>query len=454
MKLSTAFGLLGHSVSFARGTDAHALGTDWDAVFISTVFTYHWREVVRTIRYYRESGAPVIVGGILASLMPDALAEETECQVHVGPVRGDADELANAVCGDPDLHAVASDIAARGVDALPPDMGLFANCTVPYADMVRHSYVGRTTKGCERGCAFCAVDRLEPEYVPKIDLASRVSYVTRRWGARRSLVLLDDNVLQSPLLGEIIEDIRSCGFGAGARVGRYRRTVDYNQGVDMRLLGDAKLSALAQISLKPLRLALDSVSEIPRFRRCVADAVGYGFRNIACYMLYNYADRPADLYQRLHAAIALNEELDCRIYAFPMKFAAWSRIDRKGVGDHWTRRQLRGVQCILNACHGIVPKTRGFFERAFGQCVEDFLETIQMPENYIIGRSDPELGNPIRGWKRALLALDSEHRDKALRLVSGGKSDTPYSDPCEAVAGFLSHYKRERGRSASGKRGK
>ena len=48
--------------------------------------------------------------------------------------------------------------------------------------------------------------------------------------------------------------------------------------------------------------------------------------------------------------------------------------------------QLRGIQCILHATHGVVGPRRGFFEEAFGKDVEEFKYIIEQPEEHIFYR--------------------------------------------------------------------
>jgi hypothetical protein len=100
-------------------------------------------------------------------------------------------------------------------------------------------------------------------------------------------------------------------------------------------------------------------------------------------MLFNYKDRPEDLYERILINIKLNEEFSANgynstIWSFPMKysplkqeFCEYDGLDdhyknRKWVGIYWNRKYLRGIQCILNATHGLWFK-KAYFNIAFGK---------------------------------------------------------------------------------------
>ena len=60
--------------------------------------------------------------------------------------------------------------------------------------------------------------------------------------------------------------------------------------------------------------------------------------------------------------------------------------DRKHVDPNWTKTQLRGIQCILHATHGVVGPRRKFFEVAFGKNAEEFNYIIEQPEEEIFHR--------------------------------------------------------------------
>ena len=72
------------------------------------------------------------------------------------------------------------------------------------------------TRGCPRKCAFCAVSRLEPEYKDYIGLKEQIRLATERFGPQKDLLLMDNNVFASKRFGNIIDEIKECGFERGA----------------------------------------------------------------------------------------------------------------------------------------------------------------------------------------------------------------------------------------------
>jgi hypothetical protein len=59
------------------------------------------------------------------------------------------------------------------------------------------------------------------------------------------------------------------------------------------------------------------------------------------YMLYNFKDSPSDLFERMRLNVKLNEELNIRIWSFPMRFQPTDLPNRSHIGDKWSRYQLR-----------------------------------------------------------------------------------------------------------------
>jgi len=226
-----------------------------------------------------------------------------------------------------------------------------------YPKSINNASIGYVTKGCTNRCAFCAVPKLEPEFIPFIPLDRQLD------PNKRDLILLDNNVLASPEFSQIVDEIKKHGFGKGSSFKKARRRVDFNQGVDARLLTEDKMELLGQLAIDPLRIAFDDIKLEKMYIEKMRLAHKYGIRSLSNYILFNYRDTPEDFYRRLKINIELNEELGLSIFSFPMKFVPLDAKDRKHVGPNWTKTQLRGIQCILHATHGVVGPRRPFFEK-------------------------------------------------------------------------------------------
>jgi len=236
------------------------------------------------------------------------------------------------------------------------------------------------TKGCPNCCPYCAVPELEPEYVDFVPLEKQID------PNKKDLILLDNNVLASSEFHRIVEEIKKHGFQKGAKFQGAQRYVDFNQGVDARLLTEEKMELLSQLPLKPLRIAFDNIKLKKLYTEKIYLAHKYGIRYLSNYILFNYDDTPKDFYRRLQINIELNEELGLSIFSFPMRFIPLDAKDRKYISPNWKKTQLRGVQCILHATHGVVGARRPFFEKAFGRNTDEFKYIIEQPEELIFHR--------------------------------------------------------------------
>src|SRR5262249_42884379 len=160
------------------------------------------------------------------------------------------------------------------------------------------------------------------------------------------------------------------GVGAKLRVGRVpvQRRVDFNQGVDARILAKDPmfLRELSTICIKPLRIAFDHMGVRKPYEASVRAAHGLGLTELSNYMLYNFHDSPADLFERMRLNVSLNEELGVRIWSFPMRYQPTYLKDRSHVSEKWNKYYLRSVQIILQATRGLVSGSPKFFKAAFG----------------------------------------------------------------------------------------
>lgn len=351
MKISTYHKRQGDEVQFWRGTNLEFRNQKWDIIYITSMFTYHWNIVIRTIRYYQrnKNNKNIKVGGVLASLFSNELKNETGINPHIG------------------LY--------KKVDRMAPDYSLSDDYYTNDAS------IGYMTRGCIRRCPFCAVPQLEPEYIPYIPVKNQLDL------DKKDLLLLDNNVLASPEFPKIVKEIKKYGFYKDAKFNGKLRYVDFNQGVDIRLLTEEKMRLLSQIAVFPLRLAFDDIRLKKLYLEKVKLAHKHKIKRLSNFILYNFNDTAEDFYERLRINVELNEKLGTNIFSFPMRFIPLDAKDRKYVDNaHWTKKRLRGIQCILHATHGVVGTRMKFFEKAFGKDVDEFKYIIEQPEEHIFYR--------------------------------------------------------------------
>lgn len=352
-------------VRFIKGEERSVLNQAWDRIYVTTLFSFEYPKIAQTIDFALEvangQADKVFVGGIAASLMHSRFLEERRWQ-GVRFIKGLLSEPpAKALqLDDFSEELYADDVQGRPIEDLVPDYGILNQIDYRYA--VRDAYFAYTSRGCIRKCHFCGVPKLEGAQRDTESLTDLVRAIDELYGPKKDLILMDNNVVASPRFKEIIAEIRDLGFVPGAKLLRngmrvpVQRRVDFNQGVDARILckDPNYLRQLATICLKPLRIAFDHLGVKKPYEQAVRYAAEFGLTELSNYMLYNFHDGPADLFERMRLNVALNEELGVRIWSFPMRYQPTDRPDRGHVGANWSRYQLRSMQIILQATHGIV----------------------------------------------------------------------------------------------------
>ena len=420
------------NVRFIKGIDHSVLAVAWDRIYITTLFSFEYRKIAETIDFAlmvaNGQADKVFVGGIAASLMHERFSEEPRWQ-GVRFIKGllsappaialRLDEFAEELYAD--------DIDGTPIEDLVPDYDIIDQIGYKYA--VHDAYFAYTTRGCIRKCHFCGVPKLEGQQRDNASLTSVVRAIENLYGSKKDLILMDNNVVASPRFKSIIAEIRDLGFVPGAKLSRQgmrvpvQRRVDFNQGVDARILSRSRvyLKELSTICLKPLRIAFDHLGLRKPYEKSVRYAAEYGLKELSNYMLYNFHDDPADLFERMRLNVRLNEELGVRVWSFPMRYQPTARPDRGHVGEKWSRYQLRSMQLILQATHGVVSGAPEFFKRAFGDTRADFERILMLPHDYIFNREWFERydkAERLSAFQSEYARLDGLERHTLVELLS------------------------------------
>lgn len=514
----------------------------FDKVGITTLFTFYWDITIDTINFAKKlckKEEDVMVGGIMSSLLPKEVYKETGIKPFVGLLNhpGDID--------------VDNDLI---IDELPLDYSILEE--IDYVYPANNAYFAYMTRGCINKCKFCAVPKLEPQYCDYINLKKRIQHTDERFGARKDLLLLDNNVLASKYYDKIIDEIHDCGFGVGAtyippneyevmiknlkdsyndrayirkaisiykeimnklkddtekaklylkleeshclydytadkknileleeyvrplyekthKPSKRKRIVDFNQGIDSRLITQKNMSKLATVNIQPLRIAFDHWELRDTYKESITTAVNSGITNLSNYLLYNFEDRPEELYYRLKMNVDLCDKLGANIYSFPMKYHPINDKDffmnRNYIGKHWNRKFIRAVQAVLNSTKGKIGRGIDFFEEAFGRDVDEFMKILWMPETFIIYRRiyDKELRTRLaekyttvtkhdcdsaNEWWRKFKALPPKKLEKAKSIIALNKfKDGDYVCNDKEINEVLAYYKTTRNETESKK---
>lgn len=135
---------------------------------------------------------------------------------------------------------------------------------------------GFLTRGCPRGCEFCIVGKKE-------GLCSRkVADLSEFWHGQKNIVLNDPNILAcrewEDLIGQLAES---------------KAMVDFNQGLDARVLTEKKCQSLAAVRIKEVHFAWDRYEDreivLPKLRMFaeLSKALPYSHHAIV-YVLVNH----------------------------------------------------------------------------------------------------------------------------------------------------------------------
>lgn len=196
------------------------------------------------------------------------------------------------------------------------------------------------------------------------------------------------------------------------------RYIDFNQGVDGRKINDDNMKQLARLAIKPLRIAFDDIKLKDKYCAAVRTAHKYGIKEISNYILFNYKDRPEELYERLCINIELNRELGIKIFSFPMKYSPIDQTDRNYIGVNWTKKSLRAISAILQVTKGVVAAGADFFYKAFGSTLDEYLELMAMPRELIMFRYHFENNGTTLEWQTLYRALNEEQKKELMEFVS------------------------------------
>jgi hypothetical protein len=128
------------------------------------------------------------------------------------------------------------------IDNCIPNYSLY-NC--------EHAY-GFLTRGCPNKCSWCIVPEKEGNIKPYMDIEDFI-------GSYNSAILMDNNILAS-----------NWGIKQIEKIIQLKIKVDFNQGLDFRLIDDTMAKLLSQVKwLHPVRLACDTPESFKYLHKAV-----------------------------------------------------------------------------------------------------------------------------------------------------------------------------------------
>ena len=152
------------------------------------------------------------------------------------------------------------------IEHIYPDYSLYG---------IKDTAYGFLTRGCPRGCTFCHVAAKEGRR------SIKVADLNEFWNGQKNIVLCDPNILgchkhRNELLQQLINS---------------NAWVDFNQGLDIRLMTKTTAEMFARIKTKNLHFAWDRYEDkeriIPKFEM-FKEITGIDYRKLSVFVLCNY----------------------------------------------------------------------------------------------------------------------------------------------------------------------
>jgi len=299
LKLSSYYKSLGNETLLVKGEVLPTFVPD--KVFITSLFTWAWKPVWDSVKYYKMMfpHAEVVLGGLYASLLPEHAKKSGADTVHQG------------------LFSEAED--------LMPDYSLLESSDYKLWREWDGSIIF-SSRGCIFNCPFCVVPKLEG----KINsMKSSIKHLV--YPKYKRIIFFDNNILASKYWREIFNELIEL-----------KKLVDFNQGIDARLITDEVASYLAKIRIeKVVRIAYDEINRREYVKRAIdlLNAHGISGRKIMVYTLYNFNDSPEDFFERVRDVI------NWGAVAYPMCFQPPNSLRKNSyISEKWTAEKLEMVQ--------------------------------------------------------------------------------------------------------------
>lgn len=145
-----------------------------------------------------------------------------------------------------------------------------------YPELTKDTAYGFLTRGCPRGCSFCHVKAKEG------GCARKVADLSEFWHGQKNIVLCDPNILACHDHMELLQQL----VDSGAKV-------EFNQGLDIRLVNERNLELLRRIRIEKPHFAYDRYEDkeiIESKMRMVRNVTGWNRNNVrpTVFILVNY----------------------------------------------------------------------------------------------------------------------------------------------------------------------
>lgn len=151
------------------------------------------------------------------------------------------------------------------IEHIYPDYSLYRITDTAY---------GFLSRGCPRGCSFCHVEAKEGR------MSRKVADLSEFWNGQKNIVLCDPNILACRQWRDLLQQLADSGAW-----------IDFNQGLDIRLMTEEKAELFARIKAKNLHFAWDRYQDkdkiLPKFQM-FKKITGIGYQKLGVFVLCNF----------------------------------------------------------------------------------------------------------------------------------------------------------------------
>ncbi len=196
-----------------------------------------------------------------------------------------------------------NDVLSDEIEHIYPDYSLYG---------IKNKAYGFLTRGCPRHCPFCIVGDKEGL------ISHQVASLDEFWRGQREIILLDPNITASKECERLFDDLIATNSW-----------IEFNQGLDVRLLTDKECDQLNQMKIKMIHFAWDNY-EMRTFEKLreIRPLINKRSRETRVYVLTNFNTTHEQDVERVYKLRELDYDPYVMIYDKPNAPTITKRLQR------------------------------------------------------------------------------------------------------------------------------